>query len=125
MKKTLHYICKETDQDWVFDNYTIDEYGNIENRTRQTPRKWVYNERGYAYIQVRDVQGHKHKLFVARAILSSFCARDYFVGANAGFKDEDITHLSVENLAWYNDVALANKGTRLERIRLTKQRAMA
>lgn len=122
MIKTLKYINKDTGDTLLFDNYTIDKSGNICNERRKRPRKWLYNEKGYAYVQLRDEYGNMHKLFVARAILSTFCYEEYFDGANAGFKDENINNVTLFNLQWLGDVELANKGTRLERIAETKER---
>lgn len=120
MIKTLKYINKEDNKELVFNNYSIDEKGNICNNVRQIPRKWLFNKKGYAYVQLRDENGNMHKIFIARAILSTFHSEQHFKGANACFKDENINNFDINNLVWLSDIELARKGTRLERIKQTK-----
>lgn len=109
MELMLRYINKETNRCLVFENYTINPNGVICNVDRQIPRKWVYNEAGYAYVSLRDKSGAKHKIFIARAILSSFASYKHFMGANACFDDGNIHHLTLNNLSWLNDEDVADK----------------
>lgn len=121
MWTTLIYINQKDNEEIYFDDYLISDKGEIKHKKNNIIRKHLKNKTGYHYIKVRK-NGQSKKIFINRALLSSFKREEYFDGAYAGFVDENIEHLTVTNLQWFNDVELCCKGTRLERIKQTKEK---
>lgn len=99
-----------------YENYVVNEYGDVVNTDTGRTLKHAVNEYGYHWITLSR-NGEVARFRIHRLVLMAFAPIDNPEKWQVNHKDEDKSNNHISNLEWCNAHYNLNYGTRMDRIR--------
>lgn len=121
MWKTLEYISNKTGEKRIFENYEISDTGLIRHKKNKNLRTQYQNKEGSWFLTIKN-KGVTYKLFVTRAVLSTYKEKEYFAKATTKHINGDNSDNSIDNLKWITIEECANNEARLKKLKETKEK---
>jgi len=95
-----YYFENDHEMCVIFDKYTSDEYGNVRNKATGEVLRPTKNKDEYLSVGVYDASGKRHKIYIGRALASTFLGPPPTKAHTADHKNKNRANDTLENIRW-------------------------